>query len=362
MANFSTCPKISRQTSDDLIRLFSAEISAEELDLIIRRKSESGQYREEMRMTSHLLSELNALANDEEILALLDDTVEDEVHRVDIPTSNLSGRVGALFQPMLTAAAMALFCIFLVIDWNPGVFESKAIEVVDTYLSGKGQQREVSLEDGSLVVLNTNSEIRVTYSDSYRMVELVRGEAFFDVSKDPGRPFQVLLGGRAISVLGTQFYVRRTNQRLALMVEEGAVALHQATRGLRPKELELQAVNGLAEKCDDNLPYIARPGVVVECGLVGDRVVVRDASGDTLFGSWRSGMIRFDDRTLSDVVNELNRYSDKEIVIRNSAIRNYRIYAVVSLDSLERAVKCLEYSLPIRVRVSGNQIVLDGKE
>src|SRR5260221_262688 len=91
------------------------------------------------------------------------------------------------------------------------------------YAAGRGEQRQVVLEDGSRIVVNTDSEVAVRFHEFERSVQLVRGEAFFEVAKDAARPFVVRTGRAEVRAVGTKFSVRRNDSDTEVVVTEGRV-------------------------------------------------------------------------------------------------------------------------------------------
>ena len=89
-----------------------------------------------------------------------------------------------------------------------------------------GEQKRVRLADGTAVLLNTNSLLRVKLSGSERLIYLDRGQAFFQVAKDKARPFRVFVGHDEVRALGTAFEVRRLGDRVQVTLEEGRVAIY----------------------------------------------------------------------------------------------------------------------------------------
>jgi transmembrane sensor len=87
--------------------------------------------------------------------------------------------------------------------------------------TGVGELRQLTLEDGSRVLLNTSTHIVVKYDQYARRIELENGEALFDVMKNPRRPFVVTAGGREVTALGTSFNVRRDGPQVTVTLLEG---------------------------------------------------------------------------------------------------------------------------------------------
>lgn len=102
----------------------------------------------------------------------------------------------------------------------------------ELYRTDVGQQTTIALPDRSSVQLNTDTELRVVYTDTARNVEMHRGEAYFDVAHDAGRPFVVKAGRGAIHAVGTGFVVQMKSAELvSVTVIEGAVDVNRIWMG-----------------------------------------------------------------------------------------------------------------------------------
>ena len=101
-----------------------------------------------------------------------------------------------------------------------------------------GEQNSITLVDGSVIQLNTDSHIQVNYEKNQRSIVLMAGEAHFEVAKDPSRPFVVKAGDGMVRAVGTAFTVRINPEALKVIVTEGKVALAAATKVL-PATTEL---------------------------------------------------------------------------------------------------------------------------
>ncbi|MDF5955207.1 FecR domain-containing protein [Pseudomonas aeruginosa] len=121
--------------------------------------------------------------------------------------------------PRALAAAFFVFCALLVatLFWR-----DQSLGPNLAYGTAPGEQREVVLADGSKLFLDVDTQVQVRYAERTRDVLLNKGEVFFVVSHDPARPFRVGSGDSRVTVLGTQFSVRRNAQALAVAVKQGA--------------------------------------------------------------------------------------------------------------------------------------------
>ena len=124
----------------------------------------------------------------------------------------------------LAAAAIVLLAAFQY--RAPGIFVETAV----------GAFQQLELPDGSVVQLNTDTAIETAYSATERRVRVLRGEAFFAVSKDPARPFIVASGPVVVRAVGTAFNVRQHTTSVEVMVTEGRVRIDHAgeSRSLLP--------------------------------------------------------------------------------------------------------------------------------
>jgi transmembrane sensor len=207
------------------------------------------------------------------------------------------------------------------------------------YSTPVGGVSALPLPDGSQVTLNTASEIRVAVTDSERRIVLEQGEAFFNVAKDPARPFVVRVGNRRVTVVGTQFAVRRDRDELRVLVTEGKVRLE--SEGESPQRAVL-------------LPA----GAVARDGDMGVRVEQRTAQDLEEMLSWRSGFIVFQDVELAAAVHEFNRYLPRQMVIEDPAIASIRVGGMFRVSNVEAFLRILQADFPVAVERRGHRIAL----
>ena len=176
-----------------------------------------------------------------------------------------------------------------------------------------GERSLLVLPDGSRVMLNTASAVRSVYSAGERRVTLLRGQAFFDVAKDPSRPFIVTAGSREVVAVGTAFDVRLTDQQVRVTLVEGKVRIVPLPRVGTTHTPPVPIVNldaGSALTAQDDGP---------------DRVGRVDTARAT---NWRTGRLVFDGERLADVVAEMNRYSHEQLVIADRNLDDRRVSGV----------------------------------
>jgi transmembrane sensor len=175
-----------------------------------------------------------------------------------------------------------------------------------------GEQTTVPLQDGSQLILNTDTRLMVVYTDQARNIFLLRGEAYFSVAKDFDRPFRVYAGKKVVEATGTAFTVqRRQGDILEVLVEQGSVQLSKVE--LDDHELDEASLQHLPA----NSPPVAtlmslQAGETVAAmmqadGEVEKKKVQPDEMEIKL--SWRHGMLLFQGDALEKVLEEVSRYT-----------------------------------------------------
>lgn len=210
----------------------------------------------------------------------------------------------------------------------------------NSYSTAIGSMEMVPLADGSRITLNTASAMRVELSPTERRVRLDRGEAFFEVAKDPTRRFVVHTGNKRIVAVGTKFSVLNSEDTVRVVVTEGIV--------------EVAAVDSATQV--PATPVGA--GSIAEAGAAGvvvQRLSVADAESSV---SWRSGYIALRDTPLAEAVAEFNRYNEKQIVIADPELAELRVGGNVRTTNVIAFVRVLERGFPVRATDLGDRIVL----
>lgn len=234
-------------------------------------------------------------------------------------------------------AAMALVATGSMVAWR----YYTAVERT-TYATSLGELRLVPMPDGSQATLSSDSRIVVSLSRRERRIDLQRGEAFFDVAKDPGRPFVVDAGGRQAIAVGTRFSVRRDAASLRVVVTEGTVRLEtQAAPGRHAQPTALLPAGSVA-LADGN-------GVLVRSGPV-------EEAEQQL--NWRSGFVAFHDTPLADAAAEFNRYNARKILMGDAQVAAMRVGGNFRWSNTDVFVRLLEQGFPIRAERRDDAIVL----
>lgn len=210
----------------------------------------------------------------------------------------------------------------------------------------RGQRSEIVLPDGTQVTLNTETEIDVAFERDKRLVHLLKGEAFFNVAHDASRPFTVAAADRHITALGTQFDVRLDAAALRVVLVTGRVHVARA------------AAIGADKKPGADMDLL--PGDRLTAALGAPVVIERlpDVAAET---SWLRGLVEFSDAPLGEAVNELNRYAEEPLVIRDREVAELRISGVFRTGDPARFARVISELVPVEIVRADNgesQLVL----
>jgi transmembrane sensor len=213
----------------------------------------------------------------------------------------------------------------------------------ESFVTGTGKMRTVTFDDGSVAYMNTRTRLKWIGSLSQRRVELLEGEALFDVMHDESRPFHVVLENSEIQVRGTRFNVyRKKSGEVVVTVLEGTVDVQEmGQRSERPAwKRELHAGQRI----------VYRP-----IGLIRDvhPTVALEAV------KWREGVLQPANEPLEDVLDELTRYTDRRIVIRDPRIAKMPIGGALNTRDVRAALdRIADLEPSIRVTEEGGQFTL----
>ena len=191
-----------------------------------------------------------------------------------------------------------------------------------------GQKRTVTLDDGTVVTLDTNTAIHTREGGRVRLVELDRGQAFFKVAHDRSRPFLVRAAGRTVVAVGTEFGVRVDQGRIAVTLIEGKVRVEAPINGRGDGRFSryvqtTELTPGSRLEVADGKPWA---------------ISEVDPDRDT---SWMTDKLVFQDEPLAKVVAELNRYSTRRIVIADPTLAGEPVSGSFRTDNIDEALRAI---------------------
>ncbi|QJU60114.1 DUF4880 domain-containing protein [Sphingomonas sp. AP4-R1] len=250
----------------------------------------------------------------------LDDKIEDEAAPV-------KEEINPLRRRLLMGGGAALAASFV-----GGVALWTKARTIKTEV---GEIRRLPLPDGSVAAINTASEMKIAFAEQSRDVTLKRGEAWFQVSRDPHRPFLVEAGSVRVMAVGTAFSVRRREQGADIVVTEGTVKAW--TEGKDTASVRLSAGERIF--------------------LSDSAQVQRDAEGsvDHVL-AWRDGRIDLRGETVAAAISEFNRYNDRQLILDDPALAKERLDGFFRTDDVEGFAKALRVTLnaPVAIPSTGD--------
>jgi transmembrane sensor len=247
----------------------------------------------------------------------------------ELRPSRVRRQFGVAAKQLAIAASLALLVISGSAWWltRPPVYETRV-----------GEQRVVMLADHSRVALNTDSELEIRYSKAERRVVLDQGEALFEVSHDAARPFLVVSGDQIVRAIGTRFVVRHDDGETRVTLLQGKVQILGPEAALRTPLIVL--------KPGQRLTVTADAGASLDTPSLDAAI------------AWRRGEIVFDNLTLIDAAEELNRYSDDHLVIADPRIASLRVSGVFSTKDVPEVAKAFAALYGLKIEQDGKDYKL----
>lgn len=215
---------------------------------------------------------------------------------------------------------------------------------VAQYVTRHGEQRSFKLPDGSVIHLNSGSSVTLRFDAAERRVELLSGQALFDVEKDSARPFRVVAGSTEVVAVGTQFDVYRRDDVTLVTVVEGEVAVSAnppAGASRPPEKVSLVAGQRL------RVPQAV--GAAVTASIeVPETVNLRETI------AWSRRQIVFESQPLGEVVQEFNRYAAHTIVIDDPQLAERRISGVFDIHDGDNFIEFIRRIDHVSVATQGD--------
>lgn len=210
---------------------------------------------------------------------------------------------------------------------------------VTTLATSRGEFKRVALADTSIADMSSDSRLEVRFTTARRRIDLLKGEAWFEVAKDKSKPFVVAAAGVEVRAVGTAFGVRRFPEGAEVLVTEGTVEVWTGRARAR-----------LVAGERSFLPYNAAQITVARQPQEIQRKL-----------AWRDGNLQFTRQTLDEAVADFNRYSARKIIIGSPALGSERIFGQYRIDAPEQFAKDIGAYLNVPVGVSAERIVIGAK-
>lgn len=237
------------------------------------------------------------------------------------------------FPPWRRSAAMAASLLLVA---GIGLWIMTAWLPLGDYHTAVGEQRTLTLADGSTVQLNTDTALSVSMTEQERRLTLHRGEAFFTVAPDAARPFEVEAGSGTIRALGTAFNVRTGPDRTTVTVTEHSIRIRLG----KETSADVHAGERLRYRPDGRI----------------DRVEAADMNRAL---AWRHHRLIFENQPLPEVLAELARYrSGRLVIFRDESLKTLSVTGSFDIERLDHLLPAIEESLPVRIVSFADRVIL----
>jgi len=292
------------------------------------------------------------------------------------PDNNKPPRGSSILFKLSSVSACLIVCL-LIFD----VMDNEEVNSQANYfVTDIGEYQKHILEDGSTLWLNSNSKVKVDYSNKYRRIALLTGEAHFEVEKDASRPFEVYANNRLVRALGTAFSVQKLKGSIEVVVSEGTVELAVVDEVLVLKPDDISTAKDIGLSMEEQSAVINHEPAKVAKHLgklsAGQSMIIPTVSSARIEGednhvvyldkgevgrklSWLDGKLVFAGETLAEVVTEISRHTSIIINIPDPELRTLRIGGHFETGETEKLFNILESGFGIKVnKIDGEHVEL----
>lgn len=203
------------------------------------------------------------------------------------------------------------------------------------YTTTLNEYQKITLVDGSIMEMNANTQVKIDFTKSARKIDLLRGEAHFQVEKDASRPFFVEVGSVSVKAVGTAFNVRYGRSEVQVLVTEGRVAINTLRRE--------------SENIEENIALTLYPELIagdqVTISIQSDHLVpllskVQSEEYENIL-AWKGPRLFFDATPLEEAVRQFNEQNVVQVIIEDDELRNLSIGGSFLVEDVEAFVRLL---------------------
>jgi transmembrane sensor len=283
----------------------------------------------------------------------------------------IDGKPRGFSRRQLMAASIVTAClggVFASLNWKPD------------YSTAIGEQRSITLADGSTIDLNARSRIRVRFSEHERDIDLLEGQALFHVAKNKERPFVVHSDGVAVRAVGTEFDVYQKKSGTTVTVVEGRVSVLDTVGIVEPALKPTPGSPGTPESGPPRLNGSnldpGRPAGTVQLATSNHAVFLSAGQQLTITPTavslpapaniaaataWTQHRLVFESATLADVAEEFNRYNTRQLIIEDAQLSNIHISGAFSSVEPALFLRFLRAQAEISVEETDKEIRISKK-
>ncbi len=347
VVEFEARTSVERQAREWLIRMDGDEpLSEAEIQALREWTRRSVLHREELQRICKFWRKANVLA---ELAVCLESATQRR--------RNNRGR----WVAGVALAASAVFAAVIVGWWYLQRLDGR---FNGSYQTLVGQQKSITLSDGSSIQMNTDSQVEVVYSGDSRTIRLLKGEALFSVMPDRNRAFEVYVADSVVRAVGTAFAVHLDGSKVDVTVTKGVVDVaevgHALTTSDAPMPIHPKAIKDDASR-SGSLERL-KAGEMIRVGGGADHVEVQQLAEAELQRkmAWQEGYLAFSGEPLSEVVEQVNRYSPATLELGDPTLASVAIGGRFRIGDLDAVLDVLESNFGIRAnRIDEHTIRLE---
>jgi transmembrane sensor len=329
----TTCKDLANSTAEDALRWFvrlqSGDVSEQERCIFRLWLEENEAHRREFNRIENLWTDLDRLVD--KPFPPLEQAVEYWQAKGPHPSQQSHPR-RSLFRLSIALAVVVAGTYW----WT--FLKTEIIEL----RTATGEQRTVTLPDGSTIILNTGTSATIRLSGMERRVVLKEGEIWLAVAHETRRPFEVVAGNGTIRDIGTQFSIRTQSDRVIVVVAEGVVAV------------AAQAAQDIAGE-----RHVVTKGHRVWYDHAG-RMSAIEPVDVNVATAWRHGRLVFQAMPLAEVLREVARYRTDEVRLLDAGLADLKVSGVFHSRDLDGFLQALEHAVPVKAtRVNQRLVILE---
>ncbi|MGL1958864.1 MAG: FecR domain-containing protein [Colwellia sp.] len=374
ISGFTNTTKINQEAAEWILLIEDTDkLSKQQIDNLNKWIALSDVHKKCITQMANSWGEMDVLTSILSPKAVKDHAIS-LIDILQLPFIVLLRSISHLYQSvfMKKVSVLAMSLVFVAGGWqlfnkNTMDFNPNNANVLTTVL---GQHSNHKLADGSTVWLNSATKIKIDYSDNFRRIYLLEGEAYFEVAKNANRPFEVYSDNRLVRAVGTAFSVQKLNDSIKVLVTEGKVELAVVDNILHIKD-KTPSSSIVAEPSTTllrgkTIGYLTAGQSIsiptVDNVKIGDANTI-DFSDINRNISWRDGKLVFAGESLEEVIKEITRHTNMKIDIRDAELKKMRIGGQFLIGDTDSLFNVLESGFGIDVvKLDQNHVQLHIKK
>ena len=255
-----------------------------------------------------------------------------------------------ILWPMVASIGFLVISMFSWLMLNQDTTEHTG-PLTSVFSTAVGEQKPLTLDDGSVLYLNTNTTVKVDFSASRRHIQLLKGEAHFDVAHDENRPFVVAAASNTVTAVGTAFNVQLLNDAaFELLVTEGKVLVKNSQQSTEPSPTGKQALLG-----EGSLLHAGQKALVASNSTETQDLSIEQMQNDL---AWRQGIVVFNGEPLGQALSEISRYMPVQFELSDEQIKQQRMAGFFKAGDLDGLLAALKNNFNIQHQKMDNQKIL----